>query len=197
MNEKKKPQAAPAPGDALILVDIQNDFLPGGALAVPKGDEIIEPLNKMISLFEENHLPVFATRDWHPSNHCSFKNNGGPWPPHCLARGPGADFSSSLRLPSSVTVISKGTSPSKDAYSGFEGTKLENLLRSRNIQELFVGGLATDYCVLNTVRDAIRLGFSVFLYTDGIRAVDVRPDDGERAIQEMEKLGAVLIRTEN
>ncbi|HXN07929.1 MAG TPA: nicotinamidase [Nitrospiria bacterium] len=197
VNEKKKQQAMPAPGDALILVDIQNDFLPGGALAVPMGDEIIAPLNKMIAVFEESRLPVFATRDWHPSNHCSFKNNGGPWPSHCLARNSGAEFAASLRLPSTFTVISKGTTPSKDAYSGFEGTELDNLLRSKKIKRVYVGGLATDYCVLNTVRDAIRLGYSVFLYADGIRAVNVRPQDGDRAIEEMEKMGAVLIRAEN
>lgn len=182
-----------SPGDALIVVDVQNDFLPGGALAVPQGDQVIEPLNRAASLFEAKGLPVFATRDWHPENHCSFKAQGGPWPPHCVAGTRGAEFAPGLRLPASAVVISKATTPERDAYSGFQGTELAELLRRRGIRRVVVGGLATDYCVLNTVKDALTQGFQVLLLTDAIRAVDVKPGDGEAARTEMERAGAVPI----
>ncbi len=182
-----------SPGDALIVVDVQNDFLPGGALAVPQGDQVIEPLNRAAVLFEAKGLPVFATRDWHPENHCSFKAQGGPWPPHCVAGTRGAEFAPSLRLPASAVVISKATTPERDAYSGFQGTELAELLRRRGVKRVMVGGLATDYCVLNTVKDALTQGFQVLLLTDAIRAVDVKPGDGEAARTEMERAGAVPI----
>ncbi|GIX26938.1 MAG: bifunctional pyrazinamidase/nicotinamidase [Burkholderiales bacterium] len=182
-----------SPGDALIVVDVQNDFLPGGALAVPQGDQVIEPLNRAAVLFEAKGLPVFATRDWHPENHCSFKAQGGPWPPHCVAGTRGAEFAPGLRLPASAVVISKATTPERDAYSGFQGTELAELLRRRGVKRVVVGGLATDYCVLNTVKDALTQGFQVLLLTDAIRAVDVKPGDGEAARTEMERAGAVPI----
>jgi nicotinamidase/pyrazinamidase len=182
-----------SPGDALIVVDVQNDFLPGGALAVPQGDQVIEPLNRAAALFEAKGLPVFATRDWHPENHCSFKAQGGPWPPHCVAATRGAEFAPGLRLPTSAVVISKATTPERDAYSGFQGTELAELLRRRGVKRVVVGGLATDYCVLNTVKDALTQGFQVLLLTDAIRAVDVKPGDGEAARTEMERAGAVPI----
>lgn len=180
-------------GDALIIVDVQNDFLPGGALAVPEGDRVIEPLNRAAALFEAKGLPVFATRDWHPENHCSFKAQGGPWPPHCVAGTRGAEFAPSLRLPASTVVISKATTPERDAYSGFQGTALAEELRRRGVKRVVVGGLATDYCVLNTVKDARAQGFQVLLLTDAIRAVDVKPGDGEVARAEMERGGAVPV----
>ncbi|MGN2390132.1 isochorismatase family protein [Pelomicrobium sp. G1] len=182
-----------SPGDALIVVDVQNDFLPGGALAVPQGDQVIEPLNRAAVLFEAKGLPVFATRDWHPENHCSFKAQGGPWPPHCVAGTRGAEFAPGLRLPASAVVISKATTPERDAYSGFQGTELAELLRRRGVKRVVVGGLATDYCVLNTVKDALTQGFQVLLLIDAIRAVDVKPGDGEAARTEMERAGAVPI----
>lgn len=182
-----------SPGDALIVVDVQNDFLPGGALAVPQGDQVIEPLNRAAVLFEAKELPVFATRDWHPENHCSFKAQGGPWPPHCVAGTRGAEFAPGLRLPASAVVISKATTPERDAYSGFQGTELAELLRRRGVKRVVVGGLTTDYCVLNTVKDALTQGFQVLLLTDAIRAVDVKPGDGEAARTEMERAGAVPI----
>jgi nicotinamidase/pyrazinamidase len=178
------------PHDALIVVDVQNDFLPGGSLAVPRGDEVVEPLNRYAEAFARAGRPVFATRDWHPSNHCSFQAQGGPWPPHCVQDTPGAAFAPGLRLPPGTTVISKATRADKDAYSGFEGTDLDARLKQLGIQRLFIGGLATDYCVLNTVKDARRLGYEVYLLTDAIRAVDVKPGDGQRAEEEMRKLGA-------
>jgi len=178
------------PGDALLIVDMQNDFLPGGNLAVPHGDEVVPVLNRAIGAFEAQGLPVYATRDWHPERHCSFHAQGGPWPPHCVAHTRGAEFAPALRLPPAATVISKATSADRDAYSGFEGTDLDQRLRAAGIRRLFVGGLATDYCVLNTVRDALRLGYDVQLLTDAIRAVEVQSGDGQRAEEEMARLGA-------
>ncbi len=184
----------PQPGDALLIVDVQNDFLPGGSLAVAEGDQVVAILNDYIAIFSRQGLPIYATRDWHTSDHCSFQVQGGPWPPHCVAGSPGAGFAPGLRLPAeSVTIISKGTRQDKDAYSGFEGTDLAERLRSAGVQRLFIGGLATDYCVLNTVRDALREGFAVQLLTDAIRAVNVQPDDGAKAIAEMRRQGAVPV----
>lgn len=181
----------PGPGDALLIVDAQVDFLPGGRLAVPAGDEVVPVLNEYLRAFGRRGLPVFATRDWHPPDHCSFREHGGPWPPHCVAHSDGARFAPLLDLPCGVTIISKAAEAQKDAYSGFEGTALDAILRAASVRRVFVGGLATDYCVLNTVRDARRLGYAVRLLTDAIRAVDVQPGDGERAVAQMRALGAV------
>jgi len=181
----------PGPGDALLIVDAQVDFLPGGRLAVPAGDEVVPVLNAYLRAFGRRGLPVFATRDWHPPDHCSFREHGGPWPPHCVAHSDGARFAPLLDLPCGVTIISKATEAQQDAYSGFEGTALDAILRAAGVRRVFVGGLATDYCVLNTVRDARRLGYAVRLLTDAIRAVDVQPGDGERAVAQMRALGAV------
>ncbi len=178
------------PGDALIVVDVQNDFLPGGSLAVPDGDAVVPVLNRYAAAFAAKALPVYATRDWHPSNHCSFKDQGGPWPPHCVANSQGAAFAPGLKLPAPTTVISKATTAEKDAYSGFEGTDLDRRLRAQGVKRVFVGGLATDYCVLNTVRDARKLGYDVILLTDAIHAVNVKPSDGRNAEDEMRRLGA-------
>ncbi len=181
------------PGDALIVVDLQRDFLPGGSLAVSQGDEVVAVLNAYILTFKWRGLTIVATRDWHPANHCSFLAQGGQWPPHCVAGTDGARFASGLDLPDDAPIISKATSPDHDAYSGFAGAELDQLLRKSAIRRVFIGGLATDYCVLNTVRDALRLGYATMLLTDAIRAVDVKPGDGARAIAEMRRLGAVCI----
>ena len=181
------------PGDALIIVDVQNDFLPGGSLAVPQGDEVVAPLNALIARCTTHHLPVVATRDWHPPEHCSFRDRGGPWPPHCIAGTPGAAFAPPLALPASTTVVSKAVTTELDAYSGFGGTDLHNRLQAAGVRRLLVGGLATDYCVLNTVRDGLAHGYDVVLLTDSIRAVDVTPGDGQRAIDDMTRLGAHAI----
>ncbi len=177
-------------GDALVVVDVQNDFLPGGSLAVPRGDEVVPVLNRYLAAFTARELPIYATRDWHPADHCSFKVRGGPWPPHCVAETHGAQFAGDMKFPTGIIVISKATGPDKDAYSGFEGTDLDRRLRARTVKRLFVGGLATDYCVLNTVRDARRLGYEVCLLADAVRAVNVNPEDGRRAEEEMRRLGA-------
>jgi nicotinamidase/pyrazinamidase len=183
----------PQKGDALLIVDVQNDFLPGGSLPVTRGDEVVPILNRYLQIFTAQALPVYATRDWHPQLHCSFHEQGGPWPPHCVADTRGAQFAATLQLPSAAVVISKATSVEQDAYSGFEGTNLDSRLRAANITRLFIGGLATDYCVLNTVRDALKLGYEVLLLDDAIRAVDVHPGDGMRAETEMTGLGAQSI----
>lgn len=180
-------------GDALIMVDVQLDFLPGGSLAVPRGDEVVPALNRYIAVFRGLTLPVVATRDWHPPDHCSFRAQGGPWPPHCVAGSAGAHFATLLDLPCEAHIVSKATSRDRDAYSGFEGTGLDDWLRRAGASRVFVGGLATDYCVLNTVRDALRFGYATFLLLDAVRAVDVAAGDGARAIDEMRRLGAMAI----
>jgi len=185
---------APAPGDALLIVDVQNDFLPGGSLAVPGGEQVVPVLNRALALFKERALPVYATRDWHPANHCSFLAQGGIWPPHCIAGSEGAAFAPALALPPGAVVVSKATEPGKDAYSGFDGTSLAQQLRAARVARLFVGGLATDYCVLNTVKDALRQGFKVMLLLDAIRAVERHAGDGAAAIREMTGLGARPVR---
>jgi len=183
-------------GDALIAVDVQNDFLPGGSLAVPEGDAVVPALNRYLAAFAARALPVYATRDWHPPDHCSFKAQGGIWPPHCVAATRGAEFARGLALPETAVIISKAVTPAIDSYSGFGGTDLAARLRAGRLTRLFIGGLATDYCVLNTVKDGITLGFEVLLLADAIRAVDVKPGDGARAQAEMQQLGARAIRCE-
>jgi len=176
--------------DALIIVDVQRDFCTKGALPVPEGEKIVPVLNRYIKKFHEAGALIIATRDWHPSNHISFKNYGGRWPPHCIQETPGAEFHPNLKLPRETRVISKATSAEKEAYSGFDGTELERELRNAGIQRLFIGGLATDYCVKSTVLDALKLGFETVLLFDAIKGVDVNPGDSEKAIREMLERGA-------
>ncbi len=194
--QEKGEQIALGPRDALLIVDVQNDFLPSGRLPVPQGDEVICVLNAYIRQFTAQALPVYATRDWHPPEHCSFDFRGGPWPLHCVAKTPGAAFAPPLELPSDGVVISKAEDRDKEAYSGFEGTDLEKRLRKAGVERLFVGGLATDYCVLNTVIDGLHAGFHVFLLENAIRAVDANPGDGERARATMLGQGAVPVTLE-
>lgn len=181
----------------LLVADIQNDFLPGGALGVARGDEVVPILNRYVAGFHARGLPVVATRDWHPPNHCSFREQGGIWPVHCMRGSTGAEFHPDFHLPPSAIIISKATDPRKEAYSAFEGTALDGRLREIGVRRLFIGGLATDYCVLNTVRDAVARGYAVCLLVDGIRAVNLAPADGRRAEDEMIRLGAVPIRIED
>lgn len=185
------PVAAQA-GDALLVVDVQNDFLPGGALAVPHGDAVVAPLNAWIARFVAAGLPVCATRDWHPADHCSFAAQGGPWPPHCVAGTAGAEFAAALALPPAALRIAKGSEAARDAYSGFAGTGLDAALRERGVRRALVGGLATDYCVLNTVQDALRLGYAVVVLAACCRAVDVHAGDGARALAAMAAAGAQI-----
>lgn len=184
----------PGGADALLIVDVQNDFLPGGSLPVAQGNAVIAPLNQWIKRFRRAGRPIYATRDWHPPDHCSFHAQGGPWPPHCIAGSTGAQFAAALALPETASVVSKATTPQTEAYSGFAGTDLADRLRAQGIERLFVGGLATDYCVKNTVLDALRLGFAVMLLADAVRAVDAQPGDGERALAEMQAAGAQFLQ---
>lgn len=179
-------------GDALLIVDVQRDFLPGGNLAVAGGDAVIAPLNACIARFALHQLPIFASRDWHPAGHCSFREAGGPWPAHCVADSAGAQFAAALQLPAQAVIVAKGTARGQDAYSAFGDTELRSLLAERCVQRLFVGGLATDYCVLSTVIDALALGLRVVVLRDAIAAVDLHPGDGARALHRMADAGAVL-----
>ena len=179
--------------DALLIVDVQRDFLPGGALAVPDGDAVVPVLNRYLELARARGLPVIASRDWHPPDHCSVRARGGPWPVHCVAGTAGAAFAPGLELPREAEIVSKATGADADAYSAFEGTGLGQRLRERGVQRLLIGGLATDYCVLNTVRDALKAGFRVLLLEDAMRAVDVKPGDGGRAARSMRDAGAAPV----
>lgn len=176
--------------DAFIIVDVQRDFCPGGALPVPGSNQIIPVLNDYIKIFKQARAHIYATRDWHPPNHVSFESYGGVWPPHCIQETDGAKFHPKLRLPEDVIIISKATTPSKESYSGFGGTKLNVELKMKAIKRIFVGGLATDYCVKHTVIDALRLGFDTILLVDAIRGVNIQPNDSKKAIEETTKYGA-------
>ena len=181
--------------DALIIVDVQIDFCPGGALPVADGDKVVPAINRYIERFKKSDMPIFATRDWHPKKTSHFKAFGGVWPPHCIQGTKGAEFHPDLALPDGVVVISKGMAYDEDSYSGFQGTDeggvgLADLLRQRGSERLFVGGLATDYCVRQTVLDGLKEGFKVVLLEDAIRGVDIRPGDSERALAEMIQAGA-------
>lgn len=180
---------------ALLAIDVQNDFCPGGALPVTDGDSVVPVLNRYIALFGAAGFPVYATRDWHPSETRHFKNFGGQWPTHCLQGTPGADFHPELKLPEDVVIISKGERFDSDSYSGFEGSDavgraLADVLRDAGVTHLYVGGLATDYCVHETVLDAINEGFEVTLLLDAVKGVDVKEGDSEQAIEDMIEAGA-------
>jgi len=174
---------------ALVVVDVQNDFCPGGTLAVTDGDKVVPVLNEYIQKFRKAHAPIIFTRDWHPPDHSSFKEQGGPWPPHCVQNTQGAKFHADLNIPPEGEIISKADKKD-EAYSFFKGTDLSTKLHQRGITILLVGGLATDYCVKETVIDGRKYGFEVFHLDDASRGVNVHPDDSERAIAEMVAAGA-------
>lgn len=189
------------PGDALSVTDVQNDFLPGGALGVPDGDKVIPSLNPIILLFLKNNLPMFFTRDWHPPDHCSFQSQGGPWPPHCVRNTQGAVFASGLNIPQSAVIISKGTQKDSEQYSTFHGCDAagntqSSLMKKFGVGRIFIAGLATDYCVLNSAKDALAGGYEVYVLADAVRAVDVNPGDGQRAVEEMVRCGAKMVTTD-
>lgn len=183
----------PEQTDALVIVDVQNDFLPGGALAVGQGSDILPVLNACIDLFRRKGLSIYASRDWHPASHCSFLAQGGTWPPHCIAGTNGAEFPAGLALPDTAIIVSKAVTENQDAYSAFQGTHFADELRRDRKKRLFIGGLATDYCILNTVLDALKEGFRVVLLSDAIKAMNVRPGDGDAAVATMLQNGAVPI----
>jgi nicotinamidase/pyrazinamidase len=175
--------------DALIVVDMQNDFCSGGALEVPDGDAVIEPINRLA----EQADFVVATRDWHPPDHRSFAENGGIWPVHCVRDTAGAQFHPDIDQSRFDAVVDAGRTPDAEGYSGFEDTELERLLRERDVTEVHVGGLALDYCVKATALDARRAGFDVVLHRDATRAVEVQAGDGDRAIAELRATGVRIV----
>ncbi len=176
--------------DALIITDIQLDFLPGGALPVEGGDRIIPVINEYIKHFTKAKAPIIASRDWHPLNHSSFKPQGGLWPPHCIQNTEGAKFSSKLKLPSDTIIISKATNPQYEAYSAFDRTDLDKQLQQLGVRRLFVCGLATDYCVVNTVLDARKLGYDTVVLMDAILGINLLSGDVDRAVEAMVNSGA-------
>jgi len=180
---------APGAQDALIVVDLQVDFCPGGALAVAEGDEVVAPVNRLLDI--PGWMKV-ATRDWHPADHTSFQAQGGIWPVHCVADTPGAAFHPRMNAGVVEMVVSKAATREAEAYSGFDGTSLADDLKTEGIGRLFVCGLATDYCVKATALDARREGFEVVVVEDAIRAVNVEPEDGENAIEEMRAAGCAF-----
>jgi nicotinamidase/pyrazinamidase len=173
---------------ALLIIDFQNDFTSGGALEVPGGDEIAEPVQRLARQFDH----VFATRDWHPPDHSSFETEGGPWPVHCVQGTHGAELHPAMKEVDVDEIVDVGVEREDQGYSGFEKSKLADLLREQGVEEVTVVGLATDYCVRASAIDACREGFDTTVITDAIRAVDVNPGDGERAIEEMKEAGAKL-----
>ena len=185
------------PHSALLVVDVQNDFCPGGALPVPQGDEIIGRINQYIGLFGQRGRPVLASRDWHPLESKHFATHGGTWPVHCVQNTPGAAFHPDLQLPPTVIVISKGMQVDEDAYSAFvgydpEGRSLQGRLKQQKIERLYVCGLALDYCVQASALDAAAAGLGVTVLVDATRAVNVRPHDAELAIEKLLRGGVSL-----
>lgn len=175
--------------DGLIVIDVQNDFCPGGALAVPDGDAVVEPINRLIEQFEV----VVATRDWHPPDHRSFREYGGPWPPHCVQGTEGAQLHPALDSDRIDAVVDAGFEPDLEGYSGFEETDLERVLREREVDTVHVAGLALDYCVRATALDAREKGFGVVLHLGATRAINAQPGDDERTLAELRKAGVQVV----
>ena len=183
------------PGDGLLLVDPQNDFCPDGSLAVADGDAVMPVLNDWAAAAASADVPIFVSRDWHPATTTHFKEYGGIWPPHCVMGTQGAEFHPDLHMPTDITIVSKGMGEAEDAYSAFQardegGTLLAQLLGQLGIKQLYIGGLATDYCVKSSTLDALSAGFRVTLIADAIRAVNLHPTDGDQALAEMRAAGA-------
>lgn len=174
-------------GDALLVVDVQRDFCAGGSLAVPGGDEVVPVMNAWIREAERAGVPVIASRDWHPPDHMSFVQRGGPWPPHCVQGSEGAKFHPDLRLPESVHVVSNASDPDREAYSAFDDSDLEEYLRERGVRRVVLGGLAQDVCVRASALGALERGFDVAVLVDATRPIDA--EAGERTLGEVEERG--------
>lgn len=186
---------------ALLIVDLQNDFCTGGTLQVPNGELVVEPINRAAARFAAAGLPVLASRDWHPPVTKHFRKFGGSWPVHCVRGTAGAAFHPDLCLPQGTLVLSKGINPELDGYSAFEGVDesgrgLKLLLSDLGVQHLYLAGLATDYCVLFTAREALQSGLQVTVLTDAVAGVDVAPGDSESALHELSVLGAQMALTD-
>jgi len=179
--------------DALLVVDPQMDFFPGGALPVSEGDAILQTVNQALRAFSDAGLPIFVTRDWHPADHCSFTAHGGQWPAHCVRGTGGADLHPGLEPPHLFALVQKATTSDRDAYSDFEGTGLEQVLRSHDVDRVVVCGLALEYCVRATCLDAVAAGFGATLLVDGTRPVEVEAGDGERALEELRAAGVEIL----
>ena len=195
---ERQASSSPDEGTALLVVDVQNDFCPGGSLPVPDGDLVVPVLNDYIGRFTRAGRPVVLSRDWHPTRTTHFQEQGGPWPAHCVQGTRGAEFHPGLDVPPEAILVSKGMGPDEDGYSAFvgrdeRGRGLASLLRQRGVQKLLVGGLATDYCVVNSVLEAIENGFEVDVIGHGMRGVEVSPGDSERAIARMKAAGARIV----
>ena len=184
------------PKAALLVVDVQNDFCPGGALPVPDGDSVIPSLNRATSAFGRAGLPIFFTRDWHPPNHCSFMAYGGIWPTHCVQGTTGAAFHPSLVLLRGSAVISKGDRQDAEAYSGFQGTDLATRLKKLGVKTVYLGGLAVEYCVRTTAEDALKEGFRVAVLSDCIKGLEIHHGDSSAAIEEMKRAGATVMTSQ-
>ncbi len=180
--------------DALLLVDIQRDFCPGGALPVEGGSDVVPVLNRWIDAARQCGARIVASRDWHPPDHTSFRDRGGRWPQHCIQDSEGAEFHPDLKIPEDAKIVSKGLRPDADNYSAFDRTPLADELRHSGIQRIFLGGLAQDVCVRQTALDARQLGFEVHLITDATRPLSAQ--DGERALREMQQAGVFTDTTE-
>ncbi len=193
-----KPQSnalRPDSASVLLLVHLQNDLCPGGAVPVSGGDQVIPVANVWVRVFAGQGYGVVATRDWHPSNHCSFQEQGGPCPSHCVQGSFGAQFHSALHLPPGTLIVSGGTHPKQDASSGFEGTALDERLEDMGARTVYVIGLATETCVQHTVLEACRRGFRVAVIGDGVRGMNVKPGDADRALATMQEAGAVVAQS--
>jgi nicotinamidase/pyrazinamidase len=178
-------------GDALLILDVQSDFCPGGALPIAEGDRVVPPLNRWIHAARASGVPIYASQDWHPREHPSFAERGGPWPAHCVQGSPGARFHPELELPEDAVVVCKGVRLDRDQLSAFDETGLAARLRAQGVERVFLGGLALDVCVLATARDALAAGFEVVLLLEATRAID--PERGRRAAAELSRAGARLV----
>ncbi len=181
------------PTDALLVIDLQNDFCPGGSVAIGGGAIVAAQMAKAAAYFAGAGAQIYATQDWHPEEHASFRTQGGPWPPHCIENTTGAEFHPALQLPDTAIIVKKGSTPNKDAYSGFIDCNLEEQLVAAGIQRVVIGGLATDYVVLNTVIDTLDIGLETYVLADAIDAMDIEPNDGLRALHLMQTTGAHII----
>jgi|SRR5438270_4198443 len=175
--------------EGLIVVDVQNDFCAGGALPVPDGTAVIDPINKLATEFKF----VVATRDWHPRHHQSFAEHGGPWPVHCVRETRGAELHPRLHTSEIDAIVDAGREPDHEGYSGFEHTELERLLRDQGVDRVHVAGLALDYCVKETALDARRAGFEVVLHLGATRAINAQEGDDERALEELRAAGVEVV----